>query len=80
MLFQHRQPRAAIDHVVFGMNLEPQPRRRGGERLAEMLGLEADAGGGSHGQRPLAISEPAPLGVLIAVQVPLATYFQALPA
>ena len=73
--------RAARDHVIFGMDFEPQARRRRGEGLSVMLGFEADTGGGNHGQRPvIATSEPLPLGVLMLAQVPLATYFQALPA
>ena len=61
------------------------PARRAGERLVEVLGLEAESGGrapacGMAGARQaLGVSEPLPLGVLIAVQVPLATFFQALP-
>ena len=85
-LAQHRQARAARDHVVLGMNLEPQPRHRFGSdeshRGSEVLGFETESGGrgGSHRSQALGVSEPTPLGVLIDVQVPLATYFQALPA
>ena len=76
---EHGEARAAINHVVFGVNLEPKSRRRRSEGLVEMLGLEANASGGKHGQRLIATREPLPLGVLIDAQVPLATYFQASP-
>ena len=33
---EHGQARAAVDHVVLGMDLEPQPFRRTGHRLLEM--------------------------------------------
>src|SRR4029079_14396899 len=35
------------------MASDPQARRRRSERLCEMLGLEADAGGESHGSLPV---------------------------
>ena len=40
-----REPRAAVDQVVLGMDLEPQPRRRAGERVVVVLGLQAEPGG-----------------------------------
>ena len=76
---EHREARAALDHVILGMDLEPKSHRRRSQRLAEMLRLEAKAGGGSHGDYAIGLSEPTPFGVLIDAQVPLATYFQALP-
>ena len=79
-ILEHGEARTALHHVIFSVNLEPKSRRRRGQSLGVMLGLEANTGGGSHGQRPLiATSEPLPLGVLIEAQVPLATYFQASP-
>src|SRR5689334_24913108 len=80
-LLEHRQARAAGDHVILGVNLKPKSRRRRGEGLVIMLGLEPNSGGGSHGlYRPIGVREPLPLGVLMLAQVPLATYFQAFPA
>ena len=77
---EHREARPAGDHVIFGVDLEPQSRRRRGDRLFEMLRLEANSGGGKHGRQPLiGESEPAPFGVTILSQVPLSTYFQELP-
>jgi hypothetical protein len=38
---QLSQARTARDHVIFGMNLEPEPRRRRGDGLVKMLWLEA---------------------------------------
>ena len=48
-LLQHGQAWTAVDHVIFGMNLEPKSHRRRGQCFAEMLRLKAKAGGGSHG-------------------------------
>ena len=49
---KHGDARAAGDHVVLGVNLEPQAGRRRGERLVEMLGLESHTGGRlGHDQR-----------------------------
>ena len=42
--FQPGQPRPAGDQVVLGMDLEPQARRPAGERLLEVVGLEAEPG------------------------------------
>ena len=50
--FEHGKARTAIHHVIFGMDFEPEVRRRRGERLVEMFGLETDTGGGGHGIRP----------------------------
>ena len=72
------------------MDLEPQAVRGGGARVLEVLGLEAQPRGEARGHRLLqrgrrdrqlliGVSDPMPFGVLIVVQVPLATYFQALP-
>ena len=77
---EHGQTRSARDHVIFCVNLKPEARRRRSERFSEMLGLEADTGGGIHDTyRLIGVSEPLPLGVLIDAQEPLLTYFQALP-
>ena len=79
-LLEHGEAGPAVDHVILCMDLEPKSRRRRGQGFAEMLRLETQAGGGSHwGYRAIGLSEPLPLGVLIFVHVPLATYFQALP-
>ncbi len=48
---EHRQARTARDHVVLGVNLEPQPGRRTGQRLVEVLGLEVQSGVRCHGDR-----------------------------
>ena len=40
---QPGQPGAALDHVVLGMDLEPQTGRRTGEGLFVVLGLQAQA-------------------------------------
>ena len=72
------------------MHLEPQPIRGAGERRIVVLRLQAEPGGEDcgHGVEVrtwcglssyIALSEPMPFGVFIVVQVPLATYFQALP-
>ena len=42
--FQPRQARPALDHVVLGMDLEPQAGPAAGQSLAEVLGLEPEAG------------------------------------
>ena len=83
---QHRQARTAFDHVVLGVDLEPQPGRRTGQHLVEILGLEAQSGGWPHegGDRRqrqdlISASEPMPFGVLIVVQVPFGTFFHELP-
>ena len=69
-------------------------RRRGlprCQRLLQVRRLEAETGGEmGHGLSPAmwvaglaqafrGVSEPLPLGVLIATQVPAGTFFQALP-
>ena len=67
------------------MHLEPQAGPPAGQRLAEVLRLEAEAGlewRRAHGAAPqdfIGVSEPMPLGVLMLVQVPTGTFFQALP-
>ena len=77
---QHCEARASRDHVILGVNLEPQAGRRTGHRLFEMNGLEAYAGGRTHGGQPFCgMSEPMPFGVLIEAQEPASTYFQASP-
>ena len=38
---EHCQARTAGNHVILGVNLEPKSRRRRGEGLVKMLGLEA---------------------------------------
>ncbi len=45
---QHREARTALDHVVLGMDLVPHAGRRTGQRLREILGLEAQSGGRFH--------------------------------
>ncbi len=87
--FQPRQARTAVDHVVFRMDLEPQTVRGSGVRRLVVRGLESQPRGTvvDHGLVPecrvdqllIGVSEPMPLGVFIVVQVPLATFFQALP-
>ncbi len=79
--FKHGEARAAVYHVVLGMDLEPQAVRRRGQSFFKVLGLESHAGGRvSIVLSPASgVNEPWPLGVLILAQVPLATYFQALP-
>jgi len=75
------EPRPACDQVVLGLDLEPESVRRRGERLLEVLGLEPQPGGRWHGAVQLltGVSDPMPVGVFMVVQVPFATYFQALP-
>ena len=78
-------PRAAHGHVVLGMDLEPHPGGAAMQRVLVVLGLEAEPGAErGHGElllarQALGVSEPWPFGVWMAVQVPLATLFQALP-
>ena len=48
------QPRATVDHIVFGVHLEPQSGGRASVRDLEMLRLQAQPGaqhGGSRGLR-----------------------------
>jgi len=75
------EPGAAIDHIILGVNLEPQASRLCGQRSIKMFGLEAEACGRSHGEmlQAFGVSEPRPFGVWILVQVPAGTSFQALP-
>ena len=68
------------------MDLEPQAGRPAGQRLRVVIGLEAEPGGqdlhartAGRRRQALGVSEPLPLGVFIATQVPLGTAFQALP-
>ena len=71
------------------MDLEPQAGPAAGQGLAEVLGLEAEAGRKrlrAHDvllepgdQDFIGVSEPMPWGVLMLVQVPTGTFFQALP-
>jgi hypothetical protein len=82
---QPGQARPARDHVVLGVDLEPQAvlgaDRRAGLGLGVVLGLQTQPGGrcGGHQRFGIGLSEPLPLGVLIAVQVPRGVSFQALP-
>lgn len=82
---QPREARPAIDHVVLGMNLEPEAVGRSSERGVVVRRLEAQADvrgmhrGHARSQPFAGVSEPMPLGVLIAVHVPLATKVHALP-
>ena len=79
------EARAAGDHVVLRVNLEPQAAlgsdRRAVLGLDEVLRLEAHPGGrnGRHQRFAIGVSEPLPRGVRMVAQVPLATSFQALP-
>ena len=79
--FEPGQARAAVGQVVLGVHLPPQAGGSAPQRLVVVLGLEAQAGGesGCHGQLFMGVSMPMPLGVLIVVQVPAGTNFQALP-
>ena len=76
---ERSQARSAIDHVVFGVDLEPQARVTRCQRFIEMLELETQACGHDHRSTPQApgVSEPKPLGVLILAQVPAGTSFHA---
>lgn len=86
------QARAAIDHIVLGMDLEPQTGRRRRQSLVVMAGLEAQSHSGdrrrggrsmvhqsSSDQRETGVREPLPRGVRMLVQVPAGVCFQALP-
>ncbi len=77
-----REPRPALDQVVLGMDLEPQPvrrARRAPRRSAAASGPARRTVPWSRVQLLTGVSEPMPFGVFIVVQVPFATYFQALP-
>ena len=88
---QQSRSRAAVDHVVLGVHLEPQARVPRCQRSLQVQRLEAEPGGEmGHGLAPAmlvavlaqafrGVSEPLPLGVLIAKQVPAGTFFQAFP-
>ena len=80
---QPRQARAAVHHVVLGMNLEPQAGQTGSQCRLKMLRLQAQTSAqmrlphsvlrvAGH-QLFIGISEPMPLGVFMLAQVPAGT-------